>query len=182
MDVYRQYERLKKDIGAFDEADFVLHLHKHLRAEGYAGLRIRCLIVDEVQDISQATLRLILQLVEPQVGGLFLCGDPAQTISKGLAFRLCDLRSAFVEGQCISRHEAPSVMRLTTNFRSTASVLRLGNDILGILRAYFPNSLDHGGEETAAGKADGPLPARASSLEDLLMVVTSGNPDSKAAF
>jgi hypothetical protein len=180
--LYIQYEKLKSELRAFDEADFVWHLHKHLRAEGYAGLRIRCLVVDEVQDISQATLRLILQLVDPQVGGLFLCGDPAQTISKGLAFRLCDLRSAFVEGHCTSRHEAPEVRRLTTNFRCTASVLRLGNDVLNILQAYFPNSLDHGGQETASGKADGPQPLRANSIEDLLMAVTSGQPNSKAAF
>eukprot|EP00928_Gymnodinium_smaydae_P008549 TRINITY_DN13107_c0_g2_i2.p1 TRINITY_DN13107_c0_g2~~TRINITY_DN13107_c0_g2_i2.p1 ORF type:complete len:1860 (-),score=285.54 TRINITY_DN13107_c0_g2_i2:125-5278(-) len=180
--IYAQYEKLKAALSAYDEADFVRHLHQHLKAEGYAGPRIRCLVVDEVQDISQATLRLILELVEPQRGGLLLCGDPAQTISKGLAFRLCDLQSAFLEGATLSRHPMPEVMRLTTNFRSTAPVLRLANDVLSILRAFFPNAIDHGGEETAAGKGEGPSPLRATSLQELVMEITGGQPGSKAAF
>ena len=56
--------------------------------------------VDETQDFTQAELRLVMSQCA-NLKDMFFCGDTAQTIASGVAFRFHDLRSLFkLEGQC----------------------------------------------------------------------------------
>jgi hypothetical protein len=48
---------------------------------------------DEVQDFTQAELLMDLRLVSDP-NGLFLCGDTAQTIARGVGFRFTGERRA----------------------------------------------------------------------------------------
>jgi hypothetical protein len=60
-----------------------------------------------VQDFTQAELALDLRVVSDP-NALFYCGDTAQTISRGIAFRFTDIRTLlYDEGQ---RREAAAVL------------------------------------------------------------------------
>ena len=50
------------------------------------------MMVDEVQDLTHATLALLTRVTEQ---GVFFSGDTAQTIAKGVGFRFCDLSKIF---------------------------------------------------------------------------------------
>ena len=49
-------------------------------------------MIDEVQDLPHATIVLLSKVTEQ---GLFFSGDTAQTISKGVGLRFCDLSAVF---------------------------------------------------------------------------------------
>jgi hypothetical protein len=55
-----------------------------------------CRYVDECQDHTMAEMRLFLLLCS-DAKGLFITGDSAQNIEKGVAFRFRDVRSIFYE-------------------------------------------------------------------------------------
>eukprot|EP00746_Dinoflagellata_sp_MGD_P071141 gnl/MRDRNA2_/MRDRNA2_29022_c0_seq1.p1 gnl/MRDRNA2_/MRDRNA2_29022_c0~~gnl/MRDRNA2_/MRDRNA2_29022_c0_seq1.p1 ORF type:complete len:1957 (+),score=399.04 gnl/MRDRNA2_/MRDRNA2_29022_c0_seq1:483-5873(+) len=183
-DIFEAYDKQNKAM-AFDEADFVYHIYRHIRAEGYKGPPLPTIFIDEAQDISQATIQLLLEVTEAQRGGIFISGDPAQAISKGLAFRLCDLRSTFLQGPRCSKHDAPNVLRLTQNFRCAPPVLHLANGVLGLLQTFFPNALDHGLQESPTDGMEGrhasasqaaPMPQCITSLQALLKDIIVGQP------
>mmetsp|Transcript_28564 Transcript_28564/g.68690 ORF Transcript_28564/g.68690 Transcript_28564/m.68690 type:complete len:1663 (+) Transcript_28564:34-5022(+) len=180
---YREYTSLKNKLGVFDEADFVTHIYRQIRADGYVGTGLNAVTIDEVQDVSQAALRLILEVVDPGVGTVTFCGDSAQTISKGLAFRLCDLRSAFVEDEFPCKHEPVEVRPLTRNYRCSPPVQRLANCVLGKLKRFFPNSIDTLPSEIATGDEQGAGVIMAD-LKDLVPMMTQlgGEAANRPAF
>jgi hypothetical protein len=55
---------------------------------------------DEVQDLPSATINLLVKLTEMNV---FLSGDTAQTIARGVGFRFCDLKSLFYQEKFSNR-------------------------------------------------------------------------------
>lgn len=50
--------------------------------------------VDETQDFSQSELALLVTLCQ-NPNNMFLAGDTAQSIMRGISFRFCDLKSLF---------------------------------------------------------------------------------------
>ena len=54
---------------------------------------------DEVQDMTQATLAVLLLAVGNRPERLFVCGDTAQAIQDGVAFRFSDLKETIYELQ-----------------------------------------------------------------------------------
>lgn len=66
-------------------------LRKILR-NSYLGPAINNLFIDEVQDLTPATIYLVSQLV---FNNLFYAGDTAQSISKGVIFKFADIRLLF---------------------------------------------------------------------------------------
>ena len=58
------------------------------------GPRIDEVYVDEVQDFTQAELRLFLEVCHDK-NALFLTGDTCQTIARGVGFRFEDLTTMF---------------------------------------------------------------------------------------
>ena len=61
------------------------------------------MLVDEVQDLTPATIKLLLKVTEQNV---YLAGDTAQTIAKGVGFRFCDLKQMLN----LNDFEAPKVL------------------------------------------------------------------------
>ena len=125
----------------------------------------RLWVVDEVQDFTQAELRLLLLL--SQLGGtggaggagaalpaVMMTGDSAQCISRGVGFRFADL------GAMLYRHvnegmgsqssvQVPLETRLSRNYRSHAGILGVANLVSGLLGLLFPQAVDHGEQEQA---------------------------------
>ena len=70
-------------------------------------------MIDEVQDLSHATITLLSKITEQ---GLFFSGDTAQTIAKGVGLRFCDLSAIFNPNSSIEHPQlfkAPIVKQLT---------------------------------------------------------------------
>ena len=64
-DLYLKYEAWKEAIGAYDVMDACFAIYTALRAEGYRGPRLDEIYVDEVQDFTQAEIRLFLEVGLP---------------------------------------------------------------------------------------------------------------------
>lgn len=60
--------------------------------EFHSSVAIHEIYVDEVQDFTQAELKLLLRLCRDPTG-LFLTGDTAQTIARGVGFRFEDVKT-----------------------------------------------------------------------------------------
>jgi len=91
-DIFGRYERWKRDIAAYDFMDVVNYALAQIRFYGYNGAPIHYLMIDEVQDLTHATILLFMRTTTM---GLFFSGDTAQTIAKGVGMRFSDLRSLF---------------------------------------------------------------------------------------
>lgn len=61
------------------------------------------MLVDEVQDLTPATIKLLLKVTEQNI---YFAGDTAQTIAKGVGFRFCDLKHLLN----LSDFQAPKVL------------------------------------------------------------------------
>lgn len=80
-------EAWKEAFGAYDVMDACASIFRALQRQGgYTGPRIDEMYVDEVQDFTQAELRLFLEVTHDR-NALFLTGDTCQTISRGVGFR-----------------------------------------------------------------------------------------------
>jgi superfamily I DNA/RNA helicase len=58
----------------------------------YQGPTINFMFIDEVQDLTPATIYLISQIVSNTI---FYAGDTAQSISKGVIFKFSDIKLLF---------------------------------------------------------------------------------------
>jgi len=92
FDIFGRYERWKREIGAYDFMDVVNYALAQIRFYGYNGAPIHYLMIDEVQDLTHATILLFMRTTTM---GLFFSGDTAQTIAKGVGMRFSDLKSLF---------------------------------------------------------------------------------------
>jgi len=90
------------------------------------------LMIDEVQDLTPATLELLIRLTRNKV---FFAGDTAQTIAKGVGARFSDLQDLFKQLNI-------NVIQLTTNYRSHGKILALANSVVNIIETLFPFSID----------------------------------------
>ncbi len=188
--LYLQYERLKVSLHAYDEADFVCDLYRRLVCHGYSGVPLHQLYVDEVQDHTQAEIKLfILLCADPNA--LFLAGDTAQAISSGVAFRFADIRSLFYQQQqLLLRLSAgtdagstgeqqlvigvPRLHQLTQNYRSHSGILDVAASVVSLISHLFPNSIDR--LERDRGLYPGPKPRLilGSDVNKLAIAMTGG--------
>jgi superfamily I DNA/RNA helicase len=114
------YERAVDDSGGLDFDDLVLRSIEALEGDDelLAAWRSRCaeLLVDEVQDVDRAQLRLALLLAAP-ANRVFLVGDDDQSI---YGWRLADVRRIFALQEAL-----PGLRRvdLTVNYRCPGRVV-----------------------------------------------------------
>ena len=135
--------------------------------------------VDEVQDFTQAELSVLLRCCR-EPNGLFLTGDTAQSIMRGVSFRFGDLRSLFHGVQQKAKHakaavpiHIPQLHQLTINFRSHSGILQLAASVIDLLKEFFPNSFDClPGDE---GMFPGPTPTllQSCNVSDLALLLQS---------
>lgn len=95
-DLFLKYESWKHSFGAFDVMDACFSIFCALKKHGYSGPQIDEVYIDEVQDFTQAELRLFLEVCADK-NALFLTGDTCQTIARGVGFRFEELTTMFFD-------------------------------------------------------------------------------------
>ncbi len=188
-EVFKKYQHFIKhraEESLFDECEFIHNLFGRLCKLKEVPFSIHSFYVDEVQDFTQAELSILLRCCKDP-NNLFLTGDTAQSIMRGVSFRFSDLRSLFHKAKKqakIIRKKAmvtvPVVDELTINFRSHSGVLKLAASIIEVLQKFFPNSFDRlPGDK---GMFPGPIPTLLDScnFSDLAIVLRGNKRESSA--
>lgn len=122
------YEEYMTVGGLLDEDGVALRAHE-LRDQiaVHASLRARCVLVDEVQDLSTTQLGVIAKIPTSDEDGLLLVGDPVQKVFP----RQQHLKSAGID---IKGRAA----RLNTNYRNTREILNAAYPIIEEYRQRSP--------------------------------------------
>lgn len=127
VDLQRAYEKLKDERRQLDFEDVLLACAGMLEAEPHVARAVheqyRHFTVDEFQDVSPLQHRL-LELWLGDRRDLCVVGDASQTI---YSFAGADSRYLL---EFESRHDGARVVRLETNYRSDAAILRVANDLM----------------------------------------------------
>ena len=180
--LFERYEMIKKQMQYrhFDDGDLVFNLFHRLSKLDDINWYIHQFYIDEVQDFTQAELTLLLHCCR-WPNGLFLTGDTAQSIVRGVSFRFSDLRSVF---HYISKNvdrskqqkiklKVPKLHTLTQNFRSHSGILQLAASVIDLLMNFFSSSLDKLPRDT--GMFPGPKPVLLSCDFSDLALLLKGN-------
>eukprot|EP01102_Stenamoeba_stenopodia_P012541 TRINITY_DN3978_c0_g1_i2.p1 TRINITY_DN3978_c0_g1~~TRINITY_DN3978_c0_g1_i2.p1 ORF type:complete len:1649 (-),score=507.99 TRINITY_DN3978_c0_g1_i2:45-4790(-) len=183
--IFLRYEIEKNYKKGYDLQDMVYHVYRHLLHEGYRGTVVHSITVDEVQDFTQATLRVLFNVCN-QPYGFFFTGDTCQTIARGVGFRVAELKTLFFhkkQANALLNIEIPTVQQLLVNYRSHSNLLKLSNSIIGILEQRFPNAIDKLKKDR--GTKAGPMPVimNTTSLDELfLLLFGEGKANSNIEF
>ena len=159
---YQSYRQKHKSQNLFDECDLLHSIYQRLRKrKSVIPWSIHCFYIDEVQDFTQAELLLVLHCCRDP-NGLFLTGDTAQSIMRGVSFRFKDVVSLFHEAKEKPRRSdarnitVPTIHKLEQNFRSHSGILKLAASVIHLLEKLFPFSFDNLPEDK--GLYHGPKP------------------------
>ncbi|XP_068940545.1 TPR and ankyrin repeat-containing protein 1 [Petaurus breviceps papuanus] len=171
------YQRIRSQQGYFDEEDVLYNLSQRLSKLHALPWSIHELYGDEIQDFTQAELTLLMRCINDP-NAMFLTGDTAQSIMKGVAFRFSDLRSLFhyASKNCTDKKRCPvrkpkRIYQLYQNYRSHSGILNLASGVVDLLQHYFPESFDRLPRD--AGLFDGPKPTvlDSCSVSDLAILL-----------
>uniref|UniRef100_A0A6I8QS52 Tetratricopeptide repeat and ankyrin repeat containing 1 n=1 Tax=Xenopus tropicalis TaxID=8364 RepID=A0A6I8QS52_XENTR len=172
------YEQIKSKKGYFDEEDVLYHLSCQLSKLEELPWSIHELYGDEIQDFTQAELSLLMRCINDP-NSMFLTGDTAQSIMKGVSFRFSDLRSLFYYAnknakndgkKCVVR-KPKRIYQLYQNYRSHSGILHLASGVVDLLQYFFPESFDRLPRD--CGLFDGPKPTvlESCSVSDLAILL-----------
>ncbi|XP_023368914.1 TPR and ankyrin repeat-containing protein 1 [Otolemur garnettii] len=135
------YQQIRSQKGYFDEEDVLYNLSWRLSKLRVLPWSIHELYGDEIQDFTQAELALLMKCINDP-NAMFLTGDTAQSIMKGVAFRFSDLRSLFhyasrnsIDKQYAVR-KPKKIHQLYQNYRSHSGRSRLWTCLLGDIWAH----------------------------------------------
>ncbi|XP_022085705.1 TPR and ankyrin repeat-containing protein 1-like isoform X3 [Acanthaster planci] len=172
--IFKLYMREIQQKNRFDEGDLVFHVYRRLCDVKTLDWAIHEFYVDETQDFTQAELALLIQCSQDP-NSLFLTGDTAQCIMRGVAFRFKDLKSLFhyanKSAKALGKPTAATVPKkvyhLTINYRSHSGILNLAAAVLELMSHFFPLSFDRLVPDQ--GLFAGPLPVilGSSNVHDL---------------
>jgi hypothetical protein len=143
--------------GCRDECDRVRDLYLKLRQKivktKFRG-EAEEIYIDEVQDFTEAEIAVITMSCS-RSGSMFLTGDTAQAVTKGISFRFEDIRQLLREmPYCVGRCKLYS---LTENYRSHAGILNMAASIIDILKRHFSSYFNHDLPKDE-GRFEGPKP------------------------
>jgi hypothetical protein len=158
-DLYEQFDRRKRQLHLYDTMDVLRHLHAQQRQAGAERPRhspLHRMLIDECQDLTQAELALLLEVAHDK-DALYLCGDAAQTISRGVGFRFADVRTLFHAHSERGEAAMPALRSLTINYRTHAGIVDCAAAVVELLARLFPTTLDR--LEPERGHFPGPPPA-----------------------
>ncbi|CAC5364350.1 unnamed protein product [Mytilus coruscus] len=145
---FLEYEHIRQNRHMFDQTDLVQNLYQRFRKQKNSKWKVNEIYVDEAQDFAQAELFLLIKLCESP-HGMFVTGDTAQSIMKGIAFRFKDLVSLFHYASKDSSVKTVGVSvqpdriyELPHNYRSHSGITALATSVLDVLKDLFPDSFD----------------------------------------
>uniref|UniRef100_A0A8D0HJB0 Tetratricopeptide repeat and ankyrin repeat containing 1 n=1 Tax=Sphenodon punctatus TaxID=8508 RepID=A0A8D0HJB0_SPHPU len=171
------YQQIRSQKGYFDEEDVLYNLSQRLAKLEELPWSIHELYGDEIQDFTQAELALLMNCINDP-NAMFLTGDTAQSIMKGVAFRFSDLRSLFhyanknsVDKKQCGVRKPKRIYQLYQNYRSHSGILHLASGVVDLLQYYFPESFDRLPRDS--GLFDGPKPTvlESCSVSDLAILL-----------
>ncbi|XP_071592123.1 TPR and ankyrin repeat-containing protein 1 isoform X1 [Heliangelus exortis] len=170
------YQQIRSKRGYFDEEDLLYNLSQRLSKLRELPWSIHEFYGDEIQDFTQAELALLMKCINDP-NDMFLTGDTAQSIMKGVAFRFSDLRSLFHYASKNSVNKKQRVRKpkriyqLYQNYRSHSGILCLASGVVDLLQHYFPESFDRLPKDR--GLFDGPKPTvlESCSVSDLAILL-----------
>ncbi|NXP82534.1 TRNK1 protein, partial [Ramphastos sulfuratus] len=170
------YQQIRSQRGYFDEEDLLYNLSQRLSKLRELPWSIHEFYGDEIQDFTQAELALLMKCINDP-NAMFLTGDTAQSIMKGVAFRFSDLRSLFhyASKNSVSKKQRvrkpKRLYQLYQNYRSHSGILRLASGVVDLLQHYFPESFDRLPKD--CGLFDGPKPTllECCSVSDLAILL-----------
>ncbi|NWI13292.1 TRNK1 protein, partial [Crypturellus soui] len=170
------YQQIRSQRGYFDEEDLLYNLSQRLSKMKELPWSIHEFYGDEIQDFTQAELVLLMKCINDP-NAMFLTGDTAQSIMKGVAFRFSDLRSLFHYASKNSMDKKQRVRKpkriyqLYQNYRSHSGILHLASGVVDLLQYYFPESFDRLPKD--CGLFDGPKPTvlESCSVSDLAILL-----------
>ena len=182
-EVYMLFELYQKYLSQhhlMDQCDWVFSIFWRLKEQEDVHVVLHEVYIDEVQDFTQAELYLILHCCRFP-NGLFLTGDTAQSIMRGVSFRFKDLRSLFHHFRDSYLKEKgkkmltiPTINTLEQNFRSHSGILEVAATVIKLLQLFFPKSIDTLPED--CGLFPGPKPIILHSVsESDLAIILRGN-------
>ncbi len=171
------YKHLKTQYALFDEADVVTNLYRRMKRDMSLDWTIHQFYVDETQDFTQAELCLLIRCCQ-NPNDMFLTGDTAQTIMRGISFRFEDLKSLFYytrdSMKAIGKGTAvgvPRIYHLGHNYRSHAGILRLASSVIDLLTRFFPSSFDQLKKDQGLFEGPRPVLLESCSFPDLAMLL-----------
>eukprot|EP00741_Cyanophora_paradoxa_P005826 tig00000113_g5647.t1 len=173
---HARYEQLKRSPRhahpggpLFDHMDVVHHAFRRLRAGGYRGPAVHEAYVDEIQDFTAAEAGLVAAFAG-DARALWLSGDSAQAIARGVSFRFSDLKRLLrpkVERELYGRACTPAghapMRYLTQNYRSHAGIVGLASTLLDVLEVLFPGALDRLPRDSGIREGEPPIALRSGS-------------------
>ncbi|XP_062576553.1 TPR and ankyrin repeat-containing protein 1-like [Saccostrea cucullata] len=174
-EIFLKYKHYLKQHCLFDETDVVRNIFNrmgHFRKDEW---KIQEIYVDETQDFTQAELYLLLNICQ-NPNDMFLTGDTAQSIMRGISFRFKDLRSLFYHAK---KSQEPftdiqipeKIHQLTHNYRSHTGILWLASSILDILVKYFPESFDPLQKDQGLFQGPAPILLESCDVSDLAVIL-----------
>ena len=186
-ELFKRYESIKKRNGFYDDCDLVFNLFQRLSKLDDINWCIHQFYIDEVQDFTQAELTLLLHCCR-WPNGLFLTGDTAQSIMRGVSFRFSDLRSVF---HYISKNidsskgqrsvvKVPCIHKLTQNFRSHSGILQLAASVIDLLMNFFRSSLDKLPSDQGMFPGPKPVLLLSCSYSDLALLLRGNRREASA--
>ncbi|XP_013405370.1 TPR and ankyrin repeat-containing protein 1 [Lingula anatina] len=177
-DMFERYRQIKLTKGLFDECDVISHIYRRLKDIKVLQWSLHQIYVDETQDFTQGELSLFIRCCQDP-NSLFLTGDTAQSIMRGVAFRFDDLKTLFhyasksfkAVGKTSAVAVPKKVYQLTHNYRSHAGILDLASSVIDLLVKFFPESFDR--LERDQGLFLGPKPVllQSCSFSDLALLL-----------
>jgi len=176
-ELFERYEVAKAENRCYDSADLVFHIYSRIKAHGYNGPPIDNMVVDEVQDFTQAELLVFLEASYDK-NQLFLTGDTCQTIARGVGFRFQDVRSMFHEaneapGPWQGKVGVPTVEPLTVNYRTHTGILKCANSVVDIMNRFVGDTVDTLKKELAHFEGPRPFLLPHSTTEELCCLLAS---------
>ena len=145
-EVYLGYQGYLESRGLWDFDDFILRALE-LIEEGKITTRYRAAVVDEIQDLNVATMKLIRALVPPGPNDLFLVGDGLQKLYPG-GYVLSQLGIDIVGRGTVLRR----------NYRNTQQILRAAYAMVQNLRYNDLDEQEAVVEEPEYSLREGPPP------------------------
>ena len=184
-EIYKLFEQYQlfclrnRHLNLFDECDMIYDIYTRMNEITDLPWSVHEFYIDEVQDFTQAELSVLLRCCRDP-NGLFLTGDTAQSIMRGISFRFGDLTSLFYDAQqkaeqlkSVIHVGVPQVHQLTINFRSHSGILQLAASVIDLLKKFFPSSFDCLPRDE--GMFPGPQPSllHSCSFSDLAILLRS---------
>nr|XP_034304939.1 uncharacterized protein LOC105330431 [Crassostrea gigas]XP_034304942.1 uncharacterized protein LOC105330431 [Crassostrea gigas]XP_034304948.1 uncharacterized protein LOC105330431 [Crassostrea gigas]XP_034304950.1 uncharacterized protein LOC105330431 [Crassostrea gigas] len=181
-EMFKKYDHFKRQKLLFDEIDLVKNVFNRLKKEKKVKWIIHQIYVDETQDFTQAELCLLIRMCHSP-NEMFLTGDTAQSIMRGISFRFEDLSSLFFYAKRSTHAIGKSsgvivpnkVYQLTHNYRSHTGILSLASSILDLMVEFFPESFDRLKKDRGLFEGPRPVILESCSFSDLAVLLRGHN-------